>query len=113
MVITSSDQKALLFSLFYVGGTLQERRFAMEEVPTAARCLDKLRDGATITRDGQSANITIVDGDVEFAEDEAGLLRDLLSSLTEASPTEYRLICEVKQLLAPLAALQAGEGEGS
>lgn len=106
MVITSSTHKGFLLSLFYVGGTPNERRFPIEHVEAASRCLKKLREDAEVTSDGHSTVINFVDGDVEFAEDEAGLLRDLLSSLTEASPTEYRLICEVKSLLAPIVALQ-------
>lgn len=114
MIITSPSHKGFLWSLFYVPGTLTERRLPIEKLETAMSCIEKLHAGASATVvDSVTTTIQFVDGDVEFTQDEAGLLRDLLSSLTEASPSEYRIIREVRTLLAPLVALQAGEGEGS
>lgn len=101
MIVTASTHKALLLSLFYVDGTARERRFPLAVVPVAAQCVEKLKDGASVTTSGTDQTIQIMDGPAQFDEQETALLRDLLSSLTEATPTEYRLIEEVKAFLNP------------
>lgn len=100
MIVSSSSHKAVLLSMFYLPGTPHERRFAMAAVPVAAACVEKLKTGSTTTTSGGDTNIQLVDGEVDFTFEECALLRDLLSGLTEATPTEYRYITEVQQILS-------------
>lgn len=112
MIVTSSNHKALLLSLFYVNGTSRERRFPLAVVPFAAQCMDKLKEGAIVTVNGSEAQMALVDGAIEFDSSEMDLLRDLLAGLTEASPSEYRFLQEITvafNLMPRLVAVQQGE----
>jgi len=73
----------------------------MSVAPVATRTFDKLRGSAAIIKSEHETTYQFQDGEVDFDQDEADLLRDLLSGLTEASPSEFHAIGELKALLNP------------
>lgn len=99
VTVTESVHKALLLTLFYVSGTSVERRFPLSTLPVAVRCLDKIKYQSRISVEGGNTTFYLMDGDVDLDSEESKLLRDLIDGLSEATPSEYRLLMEVRQLL--------------
>ena len=95
MTITQATHKLYLFRLFYVNG--QERKFSLTDLAAASSALRNITRGSSLGDEGRT--IQFADGDVEFNIDEAKLLKDLFAMVTEASPSEFDVISELRSIL--------------
>lgn len=95
MTITKATHKLYLFRLFYPGGV--ERRFSLVDLSAASSALRNITRQSELSDDGRTIKFT--DGPIEFNIDEAKLLKDLFTTVTDATPSEFETISELRGIL--------------
>jgi len=105
-VVTKPEHKSYLYRLFLTDSPtgLVERSFPLAQLMQAASVARKLRENSSeiANEDGSVTGIRFIASPTEFMPDEARLLRDLISStVREATLSEYGLLLELQDILAP------------
>lgn len=104
MQISKAAHKAFIFNLFYPEnqmGIRQERSFPLEQLVDASSALKKIRESANQQKEGEVVTgLSWTDEDsIEFSVGEAGVLAEMVKDIKQATPSNFEVISELKELL--------------
>lgn len=100
MNIVKATHKMFLYNRFY-NEQGAERNFPLDMLADASLALRKLRSSMEETPSEEENKVLLktIDGDLEFTEGEARVLKHLIEMITEAPPSWAETIIELKELL--------------